>query len=191
MINPKAKITTFQTPFPHIIIGDFLIKEKVEQILQAVQQEEFIQKDADLFQFKQTNDLEHSKNRILQSFRKELLNDILKIEELTNTKLKKNKIDFAASLYQDTDYLLCHDDQLEKRKVAYIYYLTSLKKTEGGTLNLFASKNNLPLTIAKKIVPQKNTIIFFEVLPTSFHEVEEIIKTVDRLSINGWFYAKD
>ena len=38
-----------------------------------------------------------------------------------------------------------------KRKVAYIYYLTNLKKEDGGALNLYASENKSPTEISKKI----------------------------------------
>ena len=190
MINPKAKIKSFQKPFPHIIIKDFLISGSVKNIKKALHPEQFIEKNADLFQFKQTNDLGNSKNKILQELKKQLIQYISKIEEITKTKLHPKKIDFAASLYQDTDYLLCHDDQLEKRKVAYIYYLTNLKKEDGGALNLYASENKSPTEISKKIIPKENTLILFEVLPTSFHEVQEVLKKVDRLSLNGWFYAQ-
>ena len=32
MINPKAKTLSFQTPFPHVIIKDFLISRSIEEI---------------------------------------------------------------------------------------------------------------------------------------------------------------
>lgn len=38
-----------------------------------------------------------------------------------------------------TDYLLCHDDQLENRKIAFILYLTESdwSNEDGGQLELF------------------------------------------------------
>ena len=39
-----------------------------------------------------------------------------------------------------SDCLLCHDDQLEERCIAYVYYLTSdWSINDGGTLDLFDS----------------------------------------------------
>mgnify|MGYP003342408719 CR=1 FL=1 len=46
-------------------------------------------------------------------------------------KLNK-KVDLFASLYQDTDFLLPHDDKLESRKIAFIIYLSNLEKKDGG-----------------------------------------------------------
>ena len=66
----------------------------------------------------------------------------------------------AGTLYVDTDYLLCHDDQLEGRKIAYLFYLSDMKETDGGSLNLFASKNRVPTTIERKIIPKFNTFSF-------------------------------
>ena len=37
-----------------------------------------------------------------------------------------------------SDTLLCHDDELEGRRIAYILYLTpSWREEDGGTLDLF------------------------------------------------------
>ena len=38
-----------------------------------------------------------------------------------------------------SDTLLCHDDELEERHIAFIYYLVpeSWSKEDGGTLDLF------------------------------------------------------
>lgn len=37
-----------------------------------------------------------------------------------------------------SDYLLCHDDQLEARRFAYIYYLSpDWEEKDGGDLQLF------------------------------------------------------
>ncbi|XP_047737201.1 prolyl 3-hydroxylase OGFOD1, partial [Hyalella azteca] len=42
-----------------------------------------------------------------------------------------------ASLYLHTDALLCHDDELEGRRVAFILYLGDLGAGDGGSLDLF------------------------------------------------------
>ena len=45
------------------------------------------------------------------------------------------------------DYLLCHDDQLEGRRFAYILYLTpDWEESDGGSLQLFNSKETLSIT---------------------------------------------
>ena len=41
--------------------------------------------------------------------------------------------------YRATDHLLCHDDELEGRQVAFILYLTpGWTAADGGSLDLFA-----------------------------------------------------
>jgi Rps23 Pro-64 3,4-dihydroxylase Tpa1-like proline 4-hydroxylase len=46
------------------------------------------------------------------------------------------------SVYLDT--LLCHDDELEDRRVAFIYYLVPVNWTEeeGGSLDMFNVNGN-------------------------------------------------
>ena len=41
--------------------------------------------------------------------------------------------------YLHSDTLLCHDDELEGRRIAYIYYLVdNWKEADGGALDLFS-----------------------------------------------------
>jgi prolyl 3-hydroxylase /prolyl 3,4-dihydroxylase len=177
-------------PFPHIEIKDFFKKEKLQEIISAITQEEFIEKEADLFKFMQTNDLLQSQNNTIKELisfltSKEL---ITFIESTTSTKLSQ-EIDLFGSLYQNTDFLLCHDDQLKGRKIAFLIYLTSFKKKEGGSLMLYNTKNGKPTVAAKKIAPNQNSLILFSVSKKSFHAVEEIIANKQRITIGGWFHG--
>lgn len=44
----------------------------------------------------------------------------------------------TGSKYEYTDTLLCHDDELEGRRIAFILYLVPYwKKEDGGALDLF------------------------------------------------------
>src|SRR3989344_6752066 len=108
-------------------------------------------KQADLFQFSQTNDLVGTKNKILSAFRSILCSpDFLKaLSVISGIELKPNTIDIAGTLYQDTDFLLCHDDQLEGRAIAFLYYLSDLDPMEGGRLLLYNSKNKKPSAVVK------------------------------------------
>ncbi|KAL3314032.1 Prolyl 3-hydroxylase ogfod1 [Cichlidogyrus casuarinus] len=109
------------------------------------------------------------------------------------------------------NYLLCHDDQLDSRKVAFIYYLVdeSWSEKDGGSLSLLdncpsdqfgftadvdkKSSENIsnfhPWCPAQKLIPKFNSLAFFEVCTKSFHSVNEILSDKPRLSINGWFHA--
>ncbi len=167
-------------PFPHRIVKEFF--NNPDQFLVELKKESFSLKDSDLFTFYQTNDLKSSDNEFIHFFHESLLSIIPQLEKETHLKLNNN-IDIFGSLYQPTNYLLPHDDRLESRKIAYIYYLTTLKDNQGGALVLY--KNKKPF---KKIQPKKNTIIFFKVSKYSLHAIEEVLKG-DRIAITGWFHG--
>lgn len=76
-------------------------------------------------------------------------------------------VDIAGQVYEKGGHLLCHDDELEGRVLAFILYLVDPEWTEedGGALELFdVDENGQPSRIANKIVPMWNTLAFFEVL---------------------------
>ena len=177
-------------PFPHVLIKNFLEKNTAKKLLKALGCETFSKKESDLFTFYQTCDLISSNDALFKEFRESLLSQrfISLLETITNIKLSNKRIDLFGSLYQQTHYLLAHDDQLGKRKIAFIYYLTTLKAKDGGALSLYASNEGQPTTIAKRIQPTANTFLFFEVSPQSFHEVEEVLTATPRISLTGWFY---
>ncbi|XP_054706181.1 prolyl 3-hydroxylase OGFOD1-like isoform X2 [Uloborus diversus] len=93
-------------------------------------------------------------------------------------------------LHHRDDHLLCHDDLLEDRRIAFIYYLTSDWSLEdGGSLDLFEAMNGEPGEIKESIVPELNKFVFFEVSPVSFHQVAEVKTENKRLAISGWFHG--
>ncbi|XP_077862401.1 prolyl 3-hydroxylase OGFOD1-like [Saccoglossus kowalevskii] len=94
--------------------------------------------------------------------------------------------------YEYTDVLLCHDDELEGRRIAFILYLVphwDIK--DGGNLDLFETdEHGQPSEIVKSLVPSWNTLSFFEVTPVSFHQVSEVLtQDKTRLSVSGWFHG--
>ena len=101
-------------------------------------------------------------------------------------RLKRNILDLHGSLYKDTDFLLCHDDQLEGRKIAFLFYLSDLTEKDGGAL-AFYSKD---FRTAKHIIPKFNTFACFEVSPISYHEVQEVVTDKQRIAIAGWFHGR-
>ena len=189
-INLLSKLFLYNKPFEHLLINNFLKKEKAIQLLKALQKEKFYQKESDLFKFIQTDDVTSTKNTTLKNFRNFLCSKqfISYIDAISNCRLK-TKLDLAGTLYQDADFLLCHDDRLEGRKLAFILYLSTLNKKEGGSLNLFHSKNNTPTKISKKIIPKLNTFVLFKVSKRSFHEVEEVIVKKQRIALGGWLHG--
>lgn len=86
-----------------------------------------------------------------------------------------------------------HDDRLEERKFAFIFYLSPEWREEfGGLLHLFdhIPEENRPITIAKSLLPKSNSFVFFQVKANSWHAVSEVLsEDKPRLSLNGWFHA--
>ena len=171
----------YDKPFRHWIISDFT--QHVDVLLEALKGEPFQRKECDLFQFFQGHDVSLTKNEILKKFYADFSNpDFLK--EITKiTGISVSFIDMSPFIYGDTDYLLPHDDRLERRKIAYIVYLNDLSEKEGGHLDFFQGSK-----IVKSIVPKKGMLALFEVSEKSFHQVSEVI-SAERISFAGWFHG--
>src|SRR3989344_948087 len=185
-----AKMFRKDKPFPHFVLKDFFLREKIIELLKGLSKEKLYEKESDLFKFMQSNDLNFSSCKEIKEFRDFLIsNDFISyLSDITGFKLKKGKIDLFGSVYQDTDYLLCHDDKLEGRKIAFNVYLSNFKENEGGSLNLFASNDGKPLKIEKEIISRFNTFAIFEVSEKSFHEVSEVVVNKQRIALSGWYY---
>lgn len=176
-------------PFPHLIIEDFLSEKEAKILQKALVSEEFELKDSDLFTFNQTQDLHFSNNEKIKSFVEFLeSNDFsILIKEITGIKVEPGALDLFGSCYEDTHYLLCHDDQLEDRKIAYILYLSEdFEEKDGGALALLSDKKGEPDKIVKRYFPKFNSLIFFEVSKKSWHQVEEVMGKKKRYAIGGW-----
>jgi len=178
-------------PFPHIVIPEFLHRAKAVALLRALAAERFYEKRSDLFQLQQTHDLATCKQPSIVAFREFLASKefTTELSLLTGMKIKPGIIDMHGSLYQDTDFLLCHDDQLEGRKIAYLFYLTDMEEDEGGALQLLGSKKGQPSKAVTTIVPRFNTFACFAVSAASFHEVTEVLVKKQRIALGGWFHG--
>jgi Rps23 Pro-64 3,4-dihydroxylase Tpa1-like proline 4-hydroxylase len=190
-LNIKATRFRQAKSFPHLEIKNFFTNEFIAKIADSLQREPFYVKQSDLFSFKQTADLISTKEPVLQELRAFLLSESFMkyMEQITGFKLKRNKLDLAGTMYEDTDYLLCHDDQLDKRKIAFLIYLSDMTAKEGGFLNIFGNKKGRPTKVVKKIIPKYNKFALFEVSKISFHSVEEVKTNKQRIAIGGWYYG--
>ncbi len=192
----EDKIRKLQTsfssskPFPHLELPNFFKQKKIIELLQALSEQEFFVKQSDLFQFSQTADLLYAKDKTIQEFVALLSSPkfIDLMEGITKMKLNK-KVDLFGSIYQDTDFLLPHDDQLPGRKIAFMLYLNDLDEKDGGAVAFYESKNKTPTKIAKRIIPKAGALVFFEVSPLSIHTVEEVLSDTQRITLSGWFYG--
>ncbi|CAL8359596.1 unnamed protein product [Gadus morhua 'NCC'] len=180
-------------PFPHCIIKDFIHSEAFTENLQKELLElNFHEKSNDLYKFKQSDDLRERTESHISGLRAALfgrfrcwLGDVLGVE-------LEPTVDISCAKYQYTDILLCHDDELEGRRVAFILYLVPpWQSSDGGTLDLYATDSHLqPKHIVKSLVPSWNTLVLFEVSPVSFHQVAEVLSEDKcRLSLSGWFHG--
>lgn len=148
----------------------------------------------DLYSFMQTTDLKTSTKPAISALRQLLYSREFTslITDITGIELK-DQVDMAGLRFSQTDHLLCHDDELEGRRIAYIVYLVpeDWSEEDGGTLDLFrVDAAGQPVEVAKRLVPAFNTFTFFEVSPVSFHQVAEVLAAdKERLSISGWFYG--
>ncbi|XP_062997589.1 prolyl 3-hydroxylase OGFOD1 [Elgaria multicarinata webbii] len=180
-------------PFHHCIIPNFI---QNEGFLEGLQKEllslDFHEKCNDLYKFKQSDDLKKRGEPHIAALRKVLFEEFQAwLSEVAQVELEST-VDLSCAKYEYTDTLLCHDDELEGRRIAFILYLVPpWDKNDGGTLDLFSTDENFePLQIIKSIIPSWNSLTFFEVSPVSYHQVSEVIsKEKCRLSVSGWFHG--
>jgi Rps23 Pro-64 3,4-dihydroxylase Tpa1-like proline 4-hydroxylase len=53
------------------------------------------------------------------------------------------KVAINAAIYESTDRLLCHDDELEGRRIAFIVYMVEdWQEADAGHLDLFSVDKN-------------------------------------------------
>lgn len=120
------------------------------------------------------------------------------------------QVDCAANCHTRGCHLLCHDDVIGNRKISFIIYLTDPEPEwcdeDGGRLELYESiedeadsdidiskRRRVPKAFpSKTILPLFNSLAYFVVSPgESFHSVQEVFCDRPRLTIQGWFHAKD
>jgi Rps23 Pro-64 3,4-dihydroxylase Tpa1-like proline 4-hydroxylase len=173
-------------PYPHLRLLDFFDKPSIAKIEAALKQEQFVHAEADLFSFEQCNDFKTSKNKVLQGLRKYLQSKefLVWLSFVTGEDLS-GEIDISGFIYNDTDHLLPHDDELEGRKIAFVINLSTLTAKQGGQLDLFAGNN-----ATKSYSPVKNSLVIFTVKPgATMHQVREVIGKTPRITIAGWLHG--
>lgn len=175
-----------RAPFPHLVLKGFSAAHK--RIAGSIMQQRFERKDADLFSFMQSGELARSADPAIRSLLTQLTGrEFLKhLEEEFGVRLS-GRIDASAFIYEPGDHLLCHDDGVSSRKVAFIYYANTLSPRDGGALALFSSKQGKPYAVAKRITPTANTLVLFPVTRTSHHQVDEVLEG-RRITIAGWLH---
>ncbi|KAL2089245.1 hypothetical protein ACEWY4_016144 [Coilia grayii] len=180
-------------PFPHCVINQFLQPEDfVSSLEKELLQLNFHTKSNDLYKFAQSDDLKNRTEPCITELRSVLFGQFRSwLSDLLDVELEPT-VDISCAKYEHTDVLLCHDDELEGRRVAFILYLVPpWELSDGGTLDLFCTdEQGQPCSIVKSLVPSRNKLVFFEVSPVSFHQVSEILSSEKfRMSVSGWFHG--
>ena len=189
-------IHLIRDPFQVCVIDNVISNagETFNDLIQELKDVEMCDKNNDLYKFKQSvQDLKHLENSPFVSGLKEFLQTKVKtwLEHVTGIQLDE-EIDLFCAKYSYTDHLLCHDDELEGRRIAFImYFVKDWTDKDGGTLDLFnRDESGHPSSIVQRLVPKTNSMAFFEVTEKSFHQVSEVLtKDKCRLSIGGWFHG--
>ncbi|KAJ8271897.1 hypothetical protein COCON_G00107560 [Conger conger] len=181
-------------PFPHCVLRNFIQDQTfVENLQRELLNLNFHDKSNDLYKFKQSDDLKKRKEPYIAGLRAVLFQQFRSwLAEVLQVELEPT-VDISCAKYEYTDILLCHDDELEGRRIAFILYLVpAWDQADGGTLDLYSTDENyLPQKVVKSLVPSWNTLMFFEVSPISFHQVSEVISEEKcRLSVSGWFHGR-
>ncbi|CAN0068940.1 unnamed protein product [Lampetra fluviatilis] len=190
----EAALAVCPGPFPHTVIPNFLQDEDgfVGRLQRELLALDFHHKSNDLYKFQQSDDLKERQESCISALRTVLYQDFRAwLSEVLAVELE-DTVDMFCAKYDYTDVLLCHDDELEGRRVAYILYLVpDWSEGDGGALQLFSVDENMnPLSVVKSLVPAWNTLVFFEVSPMSYHQVSEVLsQSKRRLSVGGWFHG--
>ncbi|NWU95243.1 OGFD1 hydroxylase, partial [Upupa epops] len=180
-------------PFRHGVIPAFLAQPTFaealrDELLGLV----FSGRRNDLLSLRQSGELSGRREPHIAALRQALCQELRAwLAAVTQIELEQT-IDMSCAKYEYTDVLLCHDDELEGRRIAFILYLVPpWEKCDGGTLDLYSTDEHFqPQQIVTTLVPSWNTLVFFEVSPVSFHQVSEVLSEEKcRLSVSGWFHG--
>ena len=195
--SPGASVDS--AVFPVAVWPSFLTDRACISLRDELARMSFVLRSSDLYEFHQTVDLKHINplnNPLISGLCKELYStEFVRVMETVTGRRLGSHVDISGQRYQQGDFLLCHDDRIEKRRIALVLYLVEKEATmQGG--RLFALRSNeegLPVMDAPQVItPQWNTLAFFEVSRFSFHQVEQVFsEKFPRYSITCWFHDSE
>ena len=133
----------------------------------------------------------NTKNKVILEFRKFLLSDefIVFLEKITGLKFTRNKFDMHSLKLENTHYLLCHDDRVDTRKLAFVINFSDFEEKDGGALEFF--KMNLKTfeaEVFESVIPKFSKFNIFEVSEKSYHQITEVVSKKKRVTIGGWYH---
>jgi prolyl 3-hydroxylase /prolyl 3,4-dihydroxylase len=196
---PPHSASVSSAVFPVAVWPDFLCPQTCDALRTELAKMTFALRSSDLYEFHQTTDLKRVNpkiNPLIDQLCSELYSErFLEVMQRVTGRKLGNHVDISGQRYQKGDFLLCHDDRLEKRRIALILYLIEKDAVmQGGRLfALRSDEEGRPvMDEPQTIAPQWNTLAFFEVTRASFHQVEQVFsEKVPRYSITCWFHDED
>ena len=112
-LNDNA-VTMIKHPFNCLVMKNLLSNGAlIEGLVDELHDQKFAPKNNDLYKFAQSCDLRSNQSSAIQGLRSFLFNHVKPwLEDVTGISLSEN-IDMFCAKYEHTDYLLCHDDELQ------------------------------------------------------------------------------
>lgn len=164
------------------------------QMRSELQELGYIAQDSDLFAYSQAKcDLLSATLPAVKSAVTFLKGPVRRwLAKLTGIELN-DTMTLTSSLYEKGNYLLCHDDEVRDRRIAFIWYIMEPGWTaaDGGQLQVFDTNAvGEPTEVVRSFVPNENSFAFFPISPRSYHQVSEVLTDKKRFSINGWFHGE-
>lgn len=184
---PRIKLR----PFPHVVVRNFLDSPTLDLAIDALAGLEYDFKESDLFSYWASVELTDVNHPAINIIRDDLGDQAWRKKVAESFKVKKlSSIDIAAYVYGLGDFLLPHDDQVEGRIIAYSLHLTpEITDKMGGALNIFKADKDGKSKLVDSLIPEYNSLIMFEVSDRSWHEVNEIVMDIQRLTVTGWYHG--
>ena len=215
-------------PYRYVVIDNLCQDDRMRAIHEeALHTMRTSLKETDLFKLYQTGDLavlgtdqyKGAPAPQLLALRKAIYSPEFRsfVSHITGATDLTNRVDCSANAYTHGCHLLCHDDVIGTRRIAYIIYLTDPDEEwtseYGGALELYplhrdpSTKTLVEVQDANKIfnieqgipavrptnliMPVFNRMALFEVQPgRSYHSVQEVYAPDKvRLSISGWYHG--
>ncbi len=191
MRNAEKIPELYKTPFPHVIVKDFLDEQTLDLVTYALAGLEYDFDESDLFSYLSfgLTDVDHP---VINILRDDLGDEFWRTKVAEKFGVKAlSKIDLSAYVYGLGSFLLPHDDQVEGRIIAYSLHLTDIEMTKkmGGALDIYEADESGKSSLVKSIVPEYNSLIMFEVSDKSWHQVSEILSDIQRLTVTGWYHG--
>jgi len=179
------------TPFPHLVIDDFVADDELPAVLAVLEEEpvEHYQGDIYAFDASAPEPATEAFGQLRDSFGRALAPSLARI-----TGKPVQRADMRAYAYRPGHFLLPHSDHQQGvgRLLAYAYYLPSPEPPEDGALELFhcalANGEVVSTESARIVEPRGNRIVVFDVSDISLHQVREVLGGL-RVSLAGWFYS--